>query len=743
MKLVPSTIALLFVMFLGTMSHAQTPQQWERRADQSLKKKDFYGAAFYLKKAIVQDSSDLERFFKYAEALRNYNNYNEAAAAYSELFYRDDDEQYPLALFYWALMTKQTGDYKEAQNRFEQFTRIYKERDDYLERAKLEIKACQWSEKQTAADSVEVTNIGEGINTFDSEFAPTRFNDTLMYFTSLRFDSNASRVTEQKDAELITFRASKSNGWTTLDSLTNFLMYAKETRTNLAFDSTRNTMYYSVCQERCQIFKSESNGVTWEPGESIGRAVNFPGWNATHPAVAYSKGKTYLLFASDRDRGGQGGYDLWQIELRKNGRLGRAKSLRSVNTPGNEITPYFDSKNQRLYFSSNYHKGFGGYDVFKSSGKITDLHKPENALLPINSPANDLYFSTYQDTAALLVSNREGSLAIKDETCCNDIYFAEIKPRELDTIPKQVVPDTTAELTLAPKEVVSDLLPVTVFFDNDQPNPRTKQTTTDANYQELVNNYLNRKSEFEKQLEGREKQEIGVFFDFNVEDGWERLQNFADSLHSTLEKGAKVHIGIRGYASPLAQSDYNDFLSQRRVQSVLNYLWKTHNGKLEKFYREGSLVIHKLPFGERLSATSVSDELENQKASVYSVTASLERKVRLGVIRAYPKNEPTSVLIFEREWVDFEEMPLGEMKTHRFEFTNAGDDTLKIEAVIPACGCTAADFSKEPILPGEKGFITVNFTAKGITGVQVRKVRVIPKGDQKPYILFIRAEVME
>ena len=532
MRAVRTTILLVYFFGIGLAALAQTPQQWERRADQALKNKDFYGAAFYLKKAIVQDSTNLERFHKYAEALRQYNNYNEAADAYSELFYRDDDEQYPLALFYWALMTKQTGYYPEAKNRFEQFLRMYPKRDDFQERASLEIKACEWADDQKPVDSVIIKNIGPGVNTFDSEFAPAWYNDTLIYFTSLRFDSTASKVAQQKESALVTFQAAKKNSdWYTTDSLSKQVVNESAPRINLAFDSTRNQMFYSVCKERCQIFKSEWNGVTWEPGESVGRAVNFPGWNATHPAVAYSKGKTYLLFASDRDRGGDGGYDLWQVELRNNGRLGRAKSLRNVNSPGNEITPFYDSENQILYYSSNYLLGFGGYDVFKSVGSIGNSTEPENALLPINSTANDLYFSLFQDTAALLVSNREGSMAIKDETCCNDIYLAKIEVDSSDSLPPPEPQDTTPVLTLAPKEVVSDLLPVTVYFDNDQPNPRTKKTTTDANYQELVNNYLVRKSEFKLQLEGREKQEIGVFFDFNVENGWEGLQNLADSLY--------------------------------------------------------------------------------------------------------------------------------------------------------------------------------------------------------------------
>ncbi len=743
--MINNLIFTLLLFFLAGCICAQTPQQWEKRADQSLKKNDYYGAAFYLKKAIVQDSTDLQRFEKLARSLRMYNNYNESAATYKELFYRDENEQFPLALFYWALMEKQTGNYELAQKRFEQFLKIYHKKDFYHEKAQIESKACIWAQNHLKnVDSVSVESVGTEVNTFDSELAPSWHSDSVFYFTSLRFDSANTKVNESEKPKWITLKASRENGnWITSDSLKAHQFNPDEIRLNVAFDSTRNTMYYTKCAENCMIFRSEWNGQTWEPGEDVGRAVNFPGWNATHPAIAYSNGKEYLLYVTDRDRGGEGGYDIWQVELRKNGRIGRAKSLRKINTPGNEITPRYDAKNQTLYFSSDYHTGFGGYDVFKSTGDITQLNTPKNALLPINSPANDLYFQPYQDSLALLVSNREGSISIKDETCCNDIYIAKILIDNSTPPPPTTreVEKDTLELTLAPKEVVSNLLPVTVYFDNDQPNPKTKQISTRANYQNLVENYLDRKTEFVSKLEDVEARQIQVFFDYNVEKGFQQLENLADSLLYILNEGAQVHMGIRGYASPLAQSDYNDYLSQRRVQSVLNYLWSIHDRKLEKHYKEGNLIVHRLPFGERLSATSVSDELENQKASVYSLAASMERKVRLGVIRSFPKNEAVSVLIFEKEWVDFETMSLGDTKTHQFEFKNVGTDTLSIEQILPSCGCTAIEYTQQKIAPGESGFISIEFSAKGIPGVQIRKIKVVPTGNQEEYTLFIRAEV--
>jgi hypothetical protein len=62
----------------------------------------------------------------------------------------------------------------------------------------------------------------------------------------------------------------------------------------------------------------------------------------------------------------------------------------------------------------------------------------------------------------------------------------------------------------------------------------------------------------------------------------------------------------------------------------------------------------------------------------------------------------------------------GEKVRHDYEFTNTGSAPLMISDVIVTCGCTAPSFPKEPILPGQKGKVTIEFDSEGKTGM-VRK----------------------
>ena len=60
---------------------------------------------------------------------------------------------------------------------------------------------------------------------------------------------------------------------------------------------------------------------------------------------------------------------------------------------------------------------------------------------------------------------------------------------------------------------------------------------------------------------------------------------------------------------------------------------------------------------------------------------------------------------------DFGNIPQGIPVSHRFEFTNTGNEPLIITDVKKTCGCTVTNFTKEPILPGQSGFVDSQFKA--------------------------------
>lgn len=154
--------------------------------------------------------------------------------------------------------------------------------------------------------------------------------------------------------------------------------------------------------------------------------INFPGFTNTQPTMATSKVGEILYWVSDRPNG-EGGQDIWFSTIDKNGKYSNPQSCgRKVNTAGNEATPFYDSKTGTLYFSSEGQIGMGGYDVFKTRGNQKKWETSANMGYPVNSSVDDMYF-VFDDNGytGYLVSNRPGTISVKSETCCDDIWRVE------------------------------------------------------------------------------------------------------------------------------------------------------------------------------------------------------------------------------------------------------------------------------------------------------------------------------
>lgn len=88
--------------------------------------------------------------------------------------------------------------------------------------------------------------------------------------------------------------------------------------------------------------------------------------------------------------------------------------------------------------------------------------------------------------------------------------------------------------------------------------------------------------------------------------------------------------------------------------------------------------------------------------------------------------------------------------TGRFEFTNVGTEDLVLTNVRPGCGCTAANYSKDPVAPGQKGFIEATYNPYNRPGVFNKNIRVTTNepeysegNNAAPHMIFIKGEVIK
>lgn len=187
------------------------------------------------------------------------------------------------------------------------------------------------------------------------------------------------------------------------------------------------------------------------------------------------------------------------------------------------------------------------------------------------------------------------------------------------------------------KFVLQDLLPISLFFDNDMPDVASKSTTTKAKYGNLVTKYMGRKDEYKtkytKPLSESDKSnaldEYEVFFEGDVRGGYDKFKLFINNLIHELEAGNKVELVLKGYASPRADAKYNLTLGQRRVNSVKNEMIIFDNEELRSYFLSGHLVITDISFGKELAPKDVTGDIRDERNSIYNLKAAKERRVEI------------------------------------------------------------------------------------------------------------------
>jgi len=180
-------------------------------------------------------------------------------------------------------------------------------------------------------------------------------------------------------------------------------------------------------------------------------------------------------------------------------------------------------------------------------------------------------------------------------------------------------------------------LPMPLYFDNDMPGRNSTATATSLNYIQTNVQYQEEEARFKRKvsrgLTGEQKlqaeYEIEQFFNTRVSPAASELVSFTDHLLRYLEQGNVAEIIIKGYASPLAQDEYNFTLTKRRISSIENHFSSYKGGVFRKFIQEGLLKVTEAPYGEKLSNSGVSDNPRDQKNSIFGVPASLERRVEI------------------------------------------------------------------------------------------------------------------
>ena len=279
--------------------------------------------------------------------------------------------------------------------------------------------ALKWQYK---ISEYEIKNLWK-INSSGSEVSPVFRNEKLYFSTSretVLFKSTNGYTSEPFYNIYSSSYNERKEKWKK-PAFFSIGINSKDNEVGIAFSSNSTDLYFtrSTHGEYLKKFDDNKNHLKlylchkkilgWSSPEYF--VLNDSSYSFGQPTLGQDD--KVFIFVSDMP-GGYGGTDLYLCFKRDSSWTTPINLGPNINTPGNELYPHLDEEGT-LFFSSNFHPGFGGYDIFKTNLVKGSWTIPENLMLPINSSYDDFSFSTSEDhDKAFFSSNRKGGKGKED-----------------------------------------------------------------------------------------------------------------------------------------------------------------------------------------------------------------------------------------------------------------------------------------------------------------------------------------
>lgn len=638
----------LIALFCAFISNAQVDEGIynsktkviRKAGDKQFKKGDFFGASSYYKKFLKDNDSLIQKGgmmsgryanlhikyqYKLAEAYRLSRDYYNSEKMY-HLVFKAKPEKFKKSQYYLALMQLMNGKYDKAKSNFEQFKKAYKDAPDakiFKKYVKLYIASCD-AAPGILDDTLDIKihHPDTSVNKAHVDYSPVPLNDSTLLFASLRSDTivyvNEEDSTAKEpirkfyiadkvnDSTWVT-RGEYADGWFNIEDTHNGNGCFNDDSTQFFFSrGTRNLKGELIFH---LYYANSEGGNTWSEPIKMDDGINVKGFHSTQPTLGWHSQKKVplLYFVSNRVEGGRGGWDIWYSEFHPKKKIWKSPKNggSKINTKLNEQTPRYNKDNKTMYFSSDGWPGLGGLDVFKTVGEQKEWSVPENVGYPINTNVDELYFVQEEEgDAGYFVSNRIGSVSLKNPTCCHDIYYYQenhyihigVKGKMFEIAETEEKSDTmpTSSITLSlvllddsiegGEMVIKSLLPEEggdYFFKLEKGKEYSLKANAENYFNQnfaistmgIVESDTLEKDFYMKKFSIAPIVVKNIYYEY---DKFALLDSSKIVIDTTMLKilteNPDIVIEIGSHTDANGSDAYNQKLSQKRAQSVVDYL---------------------------------------------------------------------------------------------------------------------------------------------------------------------------
>ncbi|UII24928.1 OmpA family protein [Fulvivirga maritima] len=426
----------LFMFFLVCASVSVMAQSTDKKvadADRYFKIRNYEAALPLYIEAIESGVNDPIVYYRTAVSYENANNINEQIKSipYFEKALAAGSDQLPTEVYF---------DLADAYMKDEKVEKAIETYGKYKEKVRGNSSDLKKAERaleiadnalamMSSPKDIQIYNFGSVVNSEYTEYNPVvSADESVMAFTALRPNTGKTRSSD-KFIEQIYISYNTSGVWSQPKPVSVSSDYNVGTA-GLSADGQRMLIFIGGSADPGNIYSIDKSGDSWSNPVTMGRNINSRSLETT--ASITPDGKT-IYFASDRP-GGYGGLDIYKATLGDDGEWGTPVNLGpKVNSKYNEDAPFIHPDQWTLFFTSDGHNTMGGRDIFVTRLFNEEWTAPENMGYPINTTANDNYFTLTADgRKGYFSSDRKGGAGGQD------IYSIDM-PEEEANIPLTMV----------------------------------------------------------------------------------------------------------------------------------------------------------------------------------------------------------------------------------------------------------------------------------------------------------------
>lgn len=578
-------IQLFFLSAILLLASCQTAKLSHARA-QFLRGEYFAASETYRK--VYRDIKPNERplrgvvAYEMAESYRRLNYSARAATAYANAI----RYEYPDTLMYlhYAQMLHKDGRYASAEKAYRDFLKYYP--DNYL--ALSGLQGVQLARKWQQKPSRYVVRRMDLFNSNRSEFSPMfAQNDSELYITSSRNDArgdSVSSITGIKNNDFFLAAKNDKGEWQKPQIIESEINTKFDEGTP-TFSADGNWLYYTFAPQSdnrpttTKIYYSRRGGGNWNAGQELVISARDTVSLFAHPSVSPSG--DYLYFVSDMP-GGQGGKDVWRAGIDGNVVLFTENLGPEINTPGDEMFPYVRN-DSTLYFSSDGHPGMGGLDLFVATrNRDAQTWTVENMQYPVNSSGDDFGITFEKAKERGFFSSNRGDARGRD-------HIFSFEYADVNTFVEGLVVDKDDRFIVGAEiSAIGDNGSQHVYSTKKDGIYRFR-AERGVNYLFMASaeGFLNMKKSLRTDVQEKDSTYFvdfemspynkpvileNIFYDFDRATLRPESKEELDGLIALLNDNPKIAIELSAHTDRKGSDEYNQNLSLRRAQSVVDYL---------------------------------------------------------------------------------------------------------------------------------------------------------------------------